>query len=297
MLVALGPATTAAREQSQPRGCRGRSRPLGRERFCGLTAGPLGTITGFGLRRDTRTPPRKAPGRGTHANQETLGVRRTHGSRRERVGMRRRQRRRRTERLRQRKLERRLERRRRAPGPERHLGKQRRGQRWFERHRKRGDAAAAAGAPLRRPDDGRSAAWATGSKGDFLQGMGYSGYAFVFRTPRPPAAESGSKACGTSVGCLETGFFCGSGNDPGVKNGGVTYGAGFGADLGQMLLMREAGAPVESGVDEGGGGEAARTEEGGIGKLAAEAGGGTGGTARPRTCPSRSREPASCTDS
>ncbi len=87
----------------------------------------------------------------------------------------------------------------------------------------------------------------TGSKGNYLQGAGgmgmtYSGYAFVFEDSHTETCGVGAdaKACGTSMGCIDTGFFCGAGTT-GIKNGGVTYGAGIGADLGQMMGTAEGG--------------------------------------------------------
>jgi hypothetical protein len=77
--------------------------------------------------------------------------------------------------------------------------------------------------------------------------MTYAGYAYVFQDSKTATCGVGAdaKACGTSMGCIEPGFFCGSGTT-GIKNGGVTYGAGIGADLGQM-----AGG-AEGGTGEGG---------------------------------------------
>jgi hypothetical protein len=75
----------------------------------------------------------------------------------------------------------------------------------------------------------------TGSRGNYLQGTGYGGYAFPFQDSKTATCGlPGGKMCGTSTGCLAYGEFCGSGMT-GVKNGGVTYGAGFGADFGQMM--------------------------------------------------------------
>ncbi len=100
----------------------------------------------------------------------------------------------------------------------------------------------------------------TGSKQNFLSGMGYSGYAFVFQDSKTASCGTpGGKACGTSTGCLETGFFCGSGMT-GIKNGGITYGAGFGADLGQMMGGASGGG--EGGAAEGGATEGGATEGG-----------------------------------
>jgi hypothetical protein len=91
----------------------------------------------------------------------------------------------------------------------------------------------------------------TGSKGNFLQGAGgmgmtYSGYAYVFEDSKTATCGLGdAKACGSSVGCIETGFFCGSGTT-GIKNGGITYGAGIGADLGQMMGTGEGGTSTNT---------------------------------------------------
>lgn len=62
----------------------------------------------------------------------------------------------------------------------------------------------------------------------------YGGFAYVLSdsTSEGCGAGADAKACGTSVGCLAKGMFCGSGTT-GIKNGAVTYGAGFGANLGQ----------------------------------------------------------------
>jgi hypothetical protein len=77
-------------------------------------------------------------------------------------------------------------------------------------------------------------------------GMTYSGYAYVFEDSKTATCGLGdAKACGTSVGCIDTGFFCGSGTT-GIKNGSVTYGAGIGADLGQMMGTGEGGTATNS---------------------------------------------------
>jgi hypothetical protein len=77
-------------------------------------------------------------------------------------------------------------------------------------------------------------------------GMTYSGYAYVFQDSHTATCGmADAKACGTSVGCIETGFFCGSGQT-GIKNGGVTYGAGIGADLGQMMGTGEGGTSTNT---------------------------------------------------
>jgi hypothetical protein len=79
----------------------------------------------------------------------------------------------------------------------------------------------------------------TGSKGNYLQGTGYSGYAFAFQDSKTSTCGlPGGKACGTSTGCLAFGEFCGSGMT-GIKNGGITYGAGIGVSF---AGMGEAGA-------------------------------------------------------
>ena len=62
----------------------------------------------------------------------------------------------------------------------------------------------------------------------------YGGFAYSLSDSTAEGCGVGAdaKACGTSVGCLAKGEFCGSGTT-GVKNGAITYGAGFGANLGQ----------------------------------------------------------------
>jgi hypothetical protein len=79
----------------------------------------------------------------------------------------------------------------------------------------------------------------TGTGGNYLQSPAgadpsYGGYAYALSDSTGEGCGVGAdaKACGTSVGCLATGEFCGSGTT-GVKDGAITYGAGIGANLGQ----------------------------------------------------------------
>jgi hypothetical protein len=62
----------------------------------------------------------------------------------------------------------------------------------------------------------------------------YGGFAYALSdsTAEGCGAGADAKACGTSVGCLAKGEFCGAGTT-GVKNGAITYGAGIGANLSQ----------------------------------------------------------------
>lgn len=79
----------------------------------------------------------------------------------------------------------------------------------------------------------------TGTKGNYLSSpagasASYGGFAYSLSDSTSEGCGVGAeaKACGTSVGCLAMGQFCGSGTT-GVKDGAVTYGAGFGANLDQ----------------------------------------------------------------
>ena len=77
----------------------------------------------------------------------------------------------------------------------------------------------------------------------------YAGFAYALSdsTSEGCGAGADAKACGTSVGCLASGQFCGSGTT-GVKNGAITYGAGFGANLTQASEGGAAGGVTISGT-------------------------------------------------
>ncbi len=79
----------------------------------------------------------------------------------------------------------------------------------------------------------------TGTNANYLSSLPgasapYGGFAYALSDSTSEGCGVGAeaKACGTSVGCLAMGEFCGSGMT-GVKDGAVTYGAGFGANLDQ----------------------------------------------------------------
>jgi hypothetical protein len=94
----------------------------------------------------------------------------------------------------------------------------------------------------------------TGLNGNYLSsppGVNppYAGFAYSLSDSTSASCGAGAdaKACGTSVGCLAMGKFCGSGTT-GIKSGAVTYGAGFGANLGQASDGGVAGAVTISGT-------------------------------------------------
>ena len=92
----------------------------------------------------------------------------------------------------------------------------------------------------------------TGSLGNYLASPAgstpaYGGFAYALSdsTSEGCGAGADAKACGTSVGCLAEGQFCGSGTT-GIKNGAITYGAGIGANLGQSSDGGATGAVTVS---------------------------------------------------
>jgi hypothetical protein len=86
-----------------------------------------------------------------------------------------------------------------------------------------------------------------GTMGNYLESPSgttpaYGGFAYALSDSTSEGCGTGAepKPCGTSVGCLAQGEFCGSGTT-GVKDGAITYGAGIGANLGQPLDGGPAG--------------------------------------------------------
>jgi hypothetical protein len=80
----------------------------------------------------------------------------------------------------------------------------------------------------------------SGTLGNYLQGSNYSGFAYVLQDSMSTGCGTGGTPCGTSVGILASGEFCGCGTtgqkvkvDAGTGTVYPTYGAGVGANLSQ----------------------------------------------------------------